>query len=307
MNALVLIMLSMIGQLYVEPNCPNCINGVCVMPTYAVQVKAPIKKENPHPTYAWKQWMDGRYLLQREGVIIGQYHAGDQLYYPFDGVKNLPAVKPPIDPPNGRDAFAENNLYAEWQVNGVGARNFSDSEVLTFGGKVIPKTKMSAAFEGKLTDDSDKGYMIIIAKDESKRNKVLQDYQKLPEEFRARYHLWMADPSHFLMQDRYNGKPRFVAEGDPTVVLQNNKGEVMFRRPQAGQVYQQRDMQDLLKSDPSYNPALDPGAPAKTFTDYLPKLSAQTWGVLGFGVLVGVVALKRKKDENGPATASVLA
>ena len=299
MNSIALIVVSMIGQVLVDgQTCPTCPGGVCLPQTKAVAQQTPLaNKDNPCPTYQWVKWMDGRLLLKRDGVIIGQYYVADQLYYPWDGVKNLPATKPPTNP-------MEETAVADWQVNGVGVHNISGGEVLTYGGRVIAKKQMAAAFEGKLTDDSDKGYMIILAKDEAKRGNVLADYQKLPEEFRNRYHLWMADPSHFTMQDRYNGKPRFFTEGDPSVILENSKGEVLFRRPQAGQVYRQGDMQDLMKSDPNYNPALDPGAPVKSLTDYLPKLSAQTWGYLGFGALVGFAALKRRKDD-GPQSASV--
>jgi hypothetical protein len=172
-----------------------------------------------------------------------------------------------------------------------------DAEQITFGGKVIAKAQMSDAFEGKMTDDSNKGYVVIIAKDSANRAKVLKDYQTLPAEFRDRYHLWMADPAHFTMQDRYNGKPRFYTDGDPTILLQNNKGEVLFRRPAAGQVYQQADMRDLLKADPNYNPALDPGAPAKKLTDYLPNWSAQQWGYLGVGAFVGLLTYRKRKEQ----------
>lgn len=278
----------------------NCPDGFCPIPSKVLQL--PTSKimqtatAGDTPRYTWeKGTTEDQFILRQDGKIVGQYWVPDGSYYPWDGRQNLRASKPPIDPPSGRANFADAKAMAEWQVSGVQANKLLDEEVVTFGGKVIGKHKMSDAFAGKLTDDSSKGYLLIVAKDEVKRNKVFQDYLKLPEDFRARYHLWMADPQHFTMQDRYNGKPRFVTEGDPAVILQNHKGEVLFRCPREGHVYQQGDMQELLKSDPAYNPTLDPGVPAKTLTDYLPKLSAQQWGYLGFGALA-FVAYRRKQS-----------
>lgn len=277
----------------------DCPNGLCPFPTKTVKVTTPQVSENAR--YQWeKNANPDMYLLRRDGKIIGQYYIPDMAYYPWDGkgstqANNGPATKPPIDPPTGRAFVADAQPMAEWQIAGV-RLSPKQNEVITFGGKVIQPHMMEDAFAGKLDDDSTKGYMIIIAKDEAKRNKVLADYMKLPESFRSRYHLWMADPNHFTMQDRYNGKPRFPVDGDPSVVLQNSTGEVLFRRPRNGAVYQQGDMQDLLKSDPNYVKDNDPGVPAKTPSDYIPKLSAQTWSYVGFGAVSILFLLKRRKS-----------
>lgn len=301
MYALVLAASSMMGQVMIEQNCPG---GVCpvqsqvfIQPSTIIR-PSKILQATPD-TDSRYVWIEGsskdQYLLKRDGKVIGQYWVPDHNYHPWDGKKVLAACKPPIDPPSGANGFTAATI-ADWQISGVHADKLGSEEVVTFGGTVIGKHKMEDAFNGKLTDDSSKGYFLIVAKDDGKRNKVLGDWMKLPEDFRARYHLWMADPNHFTMQDRYNGKPRFFTEGDPSVILQNSSGEVLFRRPQAGQVYQQADMQELLKSDPAYNPNLDPGSPQKTLTDYLPKLSAQQWGYAGFGAVALVIFLKRRKS-----------
>ena len=207
--------------------------------------------------YVWNFFSETQSVLTRDGKIVGQWFYPDGKYYPWDGVKNGAAEKPPIDPP-AHGSKVGNELEG-WQSNGVISR--PDRDHTSYSGKAIHPSRIAEAFAGTLEDDSGKGYFLIISKDRVKREKVLADWNKLPVSFTSRYHVWMAPSDHFEMKDRWTGQPRFFTEGDPTIELMQRDGTVLFRRPQSEQRYNATDMQELLKSDPDYDPTLDPGAP----------------------------------------------
>ncbi len=210
------------------------------------------------------EWRDGtatQTWLFRDGVCIGEWYHQDGMYYPWDGTASGKAGKPPIDPPR-RGAAAQ--VLQAWQLSGVDQSKIAESrEVVTYGGLPIDPSKLSQAFEGTLTDDSGKGYFVVIAKDQVKREAILAEWEKLPKDFRDRYKIWSTTPDATSMQDRFNGKPRFHMDNPNwTIVLETAKGKVLFRRPwSAEQAFQANDVKELLKNDPDYKPALDPGRP----------------------------------------------
>ncbi len=236
--------------------------------------------------YIWSFFTETQSILTKDGKVVGQWYYPEGVYYPWDGAKNLPATKPPIDPPKHGAPSSES--VEDWQKNGI---ERPDRDQTNFSGRVIDPSRMAEAFSGTLTDDSDKGYFVIIAKDKAVRCKVLEDWKKLPTNFTSRYNVWLAAPDHFSMMDRYSGKPRFFTEGDPTIELMQRDGTVLFRRPQSEQKYNSADMQDLLKSDPDYKPELDPGAPEAESHIHIPVKTAVALLLAGAGVLL---VLKRK-------------
>lgn len=272
MNGLILCVAMICGQ-----PVEDCRDGIC-FPEPAPQIQ---KKQ-----YEWYRYSDIQQLLYKDGKIVGQWYIPEHAYYPWDGTKNLASCKPPIDPP-GREI----GQLEAWQKNGISARH--DREQLSYGGKVIQPHRLHEAFEGKLEDDSGKGHLIIVARDQKVRDKVFVDWQKLPTEFTARYSVWMAPPDHFSMQDRFKGKPRFFTEGDPTIILEDKDGVVLFRRPRAEQRYASSDMQDLLKSDPDYNPELDPGLPTKAQSLLSALLTTKGYIVISCVVLTLILVLVR--------------
>ena len=258
----------------------DCANGQCSAPA---KVSAPSQNAN----YAWSAGVAGQHLLRRDGVTVGQWFEGQ--YYPWDGSKTLPACKPPIDPPEKNGLSKEQR---QWCNNGISGLKLA-SDQLSFSGRVIKPGRLHEAFNGQLQDDSEKGYLVIIAKDSATREKVFADWKNLPADFTDRYLVWQAPPDHFSMQDRFAGKGRFFTEGDPTVVLQAHDGTVLFRRPQAGQSYKASDMQDLLKSDPSYNPHLDPGGPQSTPAFPMSVQTTTSLVLAGAGVLALILGRKK--------------
>lgn len=249
-----------------------------------------VTAESAQGKYEWSRFTDTQAILTKDGEVIGQWYFPDGQYYPWDGKKNLATCKPPIDPPGrGIRPGAKNNEFEKWQTAGVHGRQ--DRDRTSYSGRQISHDKIQDAFNGKLEDDSAKGYFVIIAKNQTDRERVLADWHKLPSDFTSRFNVWMAPPDHFSMWDRFNNKPRFFTEGDPTVELMAADGTVLFRRPQGG-VYHSTDMQDLLKSDPSYNPKLDPGAPeVSTFHLHIPV----RYAIAGALVLLGLVLIVGRK------------
>lgn len=248
----------LLAGLTVGQTTEQCRDGFCPLPkTSAV---APV--ESDCAKYQWTKTSEDQYILSRDGVTVGQWYVPDHSYYAWKDGKNHGPVKPPIDQPTGRADAAQARQFAHWQMNGINAdKMLNDKEVICLGGKVIHSSMIREAFDGTLTDDSSKGYLVIVAKDEKARQAIQDEFYKLPADFTSRYNVWAAPPTHFSMQDRFNGKPRFFTEGDPTIILQQADGTVLFRRPQANQIYKPGDFQDMLKSDPNYKPVLDPGAP----------------------------------------------
>ncbi len=280
----------------VKPDCPD---GMCLKSGPLVSGKdskkatvpaalTPGAYSNDDGKYEWVQRSSDQFILSRNGVTIGQWYVPNHTYYPWNGKEILPAVKPPIDPPGTMRQTIEQKHLLDTGVS----RAEHDREQLTFSGKAISPGRLSEAFNGQLQDDSDKGYLVIICKDAAKSEAVFQDWKKLPDDFTSRFLVWRAPPDHFSMQDRFANKPRFFTEGDPTVVLQSHDGTVLFRRPQAGQVYKASDMQDVLKSDDSYKPALDPGGHTPVSSFSLSPQAATSLMLAGIG---GVVFLYRRK------------
>jgi len=235
----------------------------------------------PAPSkYSWAFFTETQSVLLKDGQVIGQWYYPTGTYYPWNGVENQAAEKPPIGPPV-HGATPPGGIE-DWRKNGI---NRPDRDQTSLSGRPINPSRMAEAFSGLLTDDSDKGYFVIIAKTQKQRQLVLADWKKLPTSFTSRYNVWMAAPDHFSMMDHFSGKPRFFVEGDPTIELMQRDGTVLFRRPQCEQKYRAADMQELLKSDPDYKPELDPGAPADTST--IPSFGATTsLVVVGAGVLL---------------------
>lgn len=266
----------------------DCPDGQC--PWVKKPAKAPAADVFSDYQFSWVQTTSDQYLLQRNGVTIGQWYVPNSTYYPWNG-KILPAAKPPIDPPAGQKKVTEEMKL--WCENGIDRDHNYNGERLNFAGKQIHPGRLSEAFNGQLQDDSDKGYLVVITKDSAQRDSVLADWKKLPEDFTSRFLVWSAPPEHFSMQDRFAKKPRFFTEGDPTVVLQAHDGTVLFRRPQAGQVYKTADMQDILKSDPNYQPKLDPGGPSPASVFSLSTQAATSLTLAGAGILAFI--LRRKK------------
>jgi hypothetical protein len=231
--------------------------------------------------YVWSFFTETQSVLTKDGKVVGQWYYPEGAYYPWDGEKNLPVTKPPVDPPKHGSPSSE--TMEDWQKNGIERQ---DRDQTNFSGRVIDSNRIAEAFNGTLTDDSDKGYFIIIAKDKARRDKVLADWHKLPTNFTSRYNVWLAAPDSFSMMDRFSGKPRFFVEGDPTIELMQRDGTVLFRRPQCEQKYTPGDMQDLLKSDPDYKPELDPGAPEVESHIHISTKMATSLLVLAVGVLL---------------------
>ncbi len=268
---------------------PDCPDGKCWVKPAAGQPLATVVADDTDHKFAWVQRSSDQYLLTRDGVTIGQWYVPHATYYPLNGA-TFTASKPPIDPPDRPRLSAEAKLLIH---NGIDRENFYRGERLSFSGKPIHPGRLSEAFGGQLADDSDKGYLVIISSDPSKANKVFEDWKTLPNEFTSRFLVWRAPAGHFSMQDRFIGKPRFFTEGDPTVVLQKKDGTVLFRRPQAGQVYKTTDMQDILKSDPSYQPKLDPGGPTPVSSFSLSPQATTALSLAGAGILA--FFLRRKQ------------
>ena len=266
----------------------DCPDGQC--PWVKKPAKAPTADVFSDDQFSWVRVTSDQFLLQRNGVTIGQWYVPNQAYYPWDGRKIETATKPPIDPP-GRGAMSS-EMKALIQ-NGIDRNPTYTGERLNFSGKQIHPGRLSEAFSGQLQDDSDKGYLVIISKDQKQADKVFADWKTLPDEFTSRFLVWRAPADHFSMQDRFAKQPRFFTEGDPTVVLQTHDGTVLFRRPQAGQVYKTADMKDILKSDPSYQPKLDPGGPSPVASFSLSTQAATSLTLAGAGLLAFI--LRRKK------------
>lgn len=259
----------------------ECKDGVC-------RIVKSQELVSEAPKFQWIPSSADQVLLLKDGRTVGQWYVPDNCYYPWDGSKIGSACKPPIDPPKDGQVVAQ---VLDWQKKGVAVR--PDREQISRGGKVYPTHKLHEVFAGaELDDDSGKGHFIIVAKSPEQRQKVFEDWQKLPDDFRVRYNVWMTPPEHFSMIDRFSNKPRFYTEGDPSVILQGQDGTVLFRRPQAQQVYKTADMQDLLKSDPNYNPKLDPGAPEAPAV-VLTTQSKIALAVAGAGLLL---VLRRKQS-----------
>lgn len=205
--------------------------------------------------------------------------------------KPRPSPLPPKDgdvviKPNDGKTIDKNNV----ENFGVDLSKISQVERTTSNGF---DCQIGDVGDDKLTDDSTKGYFVVISKDAAKREAVLKDWEKLPQHFRDKYKVWSseaASPDHYLMQDRATGKPRFHVDGDPTVVLQDHAGKVMFRHPlRAEQVYEGAKTLDfLLRTDPSYKPDKDPGVPSGV--PGIPNLPPLVW----LGGAAGAVILIRR-------------
>ena len=268
------------------PSYGQCVNGSCLPAKEVARVAAQADDK-----YEWIKQNEDQYILHRNGIVYGQWYVPDGQFYIKDQGRYIGPYKPPIDPP-GRSTFSDEARH--WSQNGISS-NYLGRDRLAYGGKVIHPNQLHAAFDGKLEDDSAKGNFVIIAKDQTVRDRVFADWQKLPTEFTTRYNVWMAPPDHFSMQDRFANKPRFYSEGDPTIVLQDKEGVVLFRRPQANQHYASSDMQDLLKADPNYNPKLDPGGPAPTLGFTLtPPIFACLTLVAIFGIMLLIKFLRTR-------------
>lgn len=278
LNAIAAVILILLGQPVQPIQAQDCPNGMC-KPSTSLKVY-----DNTNARYEWSVGVAGQHLLRCDGVVVGQWYEG--AYYPWDGGKVLAAAKPPIDPPGG-ELTKEQKL---WCKSGT-STSFDGIERLNFSGKGIHPGRIREAFNGQLQDDSEKGYLVILAKDAATRDSVFQDWKALPTDFTDRYLVWQAQLDHFSVQDRKTGKPRFYTEGDPTVVLQKHDGTVLFRRPRAGQHYKASDMQDLLKSDPNYNPKLDPGGPASPSF----SLSTRTTTTLALAGVGAIAFFLRRK------------
>ena len=264
-----------LAQVWLSPHADATGRYVCT-PNGCFFVEDPPAVQKAPPAFAKYAWQENAadkdmVLLRRDGKIIGHWYRPNQMYYPFAGGKNLAATKPPIDPP-GRGAQATETL-APWQTSGVDLSRVNGKlEVVTYGGKTIPAEQLSAAIAGTLDDDSAKGYFTVLCADQRQRAAILAEWAKLPADFRSRYNVWASAPDHFSMMDRFAGKPRFHMDSSAwTIVLQapglENKGEVLFRRPRSAEaVFDPQDIKDLLKADPGYKPALDPGSQPPTGT-----------------------------------------
>ncbi len=271
------ILLAMATCLLVAAGCAPSSRAAAQTPLVSPSGETDMNK------YEWSYYTADQALLSKNGVVIGQWYYPDSSYYPWNGTDNQSQTKPPIDPP-GRGTPTQAGIE-NWQKFGI--PQTAPREQVSIGGKVVKPNQLKAAFEGKLEDDSAKGYFVIIAKDKGVRDKVLADWQTLPSDFTSRYNVWSEPPDQFSMQDRFSGKPRFCIEGDPTVQLMQKDGTVLFRRPQCEQSYKSSDMADLLKSDPDYNPKLDPGAVESTIElfdislkTFLAALASLVGGVL---------------------------
>ena len=264
----------------------DCPDGMCPWVKKPMKV-APSIGSGHDDSFSWVKNTSDQWLLKRNGVTIGQWYVPNNTYYPWNG-KILPATKPPIDPPSALKMTEEMKLLIH---NGID-RPDHNGERLNFSGKLIYPGKLAQAFSGQLQDDSDKGYLVIISKDQAITDSVFTDWKTLPDDFTSRFLVWRAPPDHFSMQDRFSKKPRFFTEGDPTVVLQSRDGTVLFRRPQAGQVYKTADMKDILKSDPTYQPALDPGGQPPAVSFSLSTQSTTSLALVGAGLLA--IFLRRK-------------
>lgn len=251
--------------------------------------------------YEWKQENCDQHILYQDGHAIGQWYWPDGKYYPWDGKENGAATHPPVDRPTRGPQSLLSDAIKKWCLNGVKQDKIKAGAYCSVGGRPIACDQIKDAFDGKLTDDSDKGWFTPIAKDDKVRASLIAEWNKLPADFRARYLVWDVPADNFSLQDRFTNKPRFVTEGDPSIILQDSKGVVLFRRPQGKAKYVAADFQDLLKADPDYKPELDPGKPTPTGID----LTALTKQVIGYAekvpaavyavCVLGVLLLLRKK------------
>lgn len=251
----------------------ECSNGVCRI------VK-----------YEWRKLNEDQLILYRGDKVVGQWYYPNDAYYPWDGSKVGDKCEVPSGAPKKEPRVSED--MAGWCQNGVCSSKLNSlpDPVLSHSGKQIHHSKVVEAFSDA-DEGQSKGYVVIITKDDSKRNDLLSAWNSLPPKFTSRYNIWAAPPNHFSLKDRFSGKPRFFTDGDPTVILQNSGGEVLFRRPQKGQIYKDVNFQDLLKSDPEYKPELDPGAPDKQPVSF----GATAATSLTVGGLALLLMLRRKK------------
>lgn len=260
------------------------------------------KADDGQSKYEWKSVNDEQHVLYQDGHAIGQWYWPEGKYYPWDGEKNGEATHPPIDKPTNGVQSLLSDAIKRWCLNGVHPAKMKSEEHLSFGGKKITSAQVQDAFDGKLTDDSSKGWFVPIAKSDEMRDLLIAEWNKLPADFRARYLVWDVPADHFSLQDRFSGKPRFHTDADPSIILQDAKGTVLFRRPQGKAKYVAADFQDLLKADPDYKPELDPGKPNASLSDHIRVVAQQVGDFLKtvpvavyVVVVVGVVLLIRKK------------
>lgn len=317
MRLLALLSLLIVGiaSLFARPSS-RCGSGGCVLitPLSAQRQAAPPMTNEMRggsfvqaasPGYRWERVNEQQTILRKDGKIIGQWYHPNNAYYPWDGVMTGAKEKPPIDAPGSCSQCPANcscgckagvpckcsQELKPWQLHGVSVDKLAHREKVTYNGRELNAEELAQAFADSLTDDSGKGHFIVWARDQATRDKVLADWNALPSDFKDRYQVCAVPPDHFWMQDRFDNKPRFFTEGDPSVILTDPKGVVLFRRPQAGQVYQSPiDMQDLLKSDPSYNPKLDPGGP-KLKIPSLAKIPPIVW--VGGGLLALLIFARK--------------
>ncbi len=213
------------------------------------------------PKFEWKRANDTQHFLYRDNVLVGGWDHDAHHYMPWDGKRWGEECKPPLDAPS--NLVGKTDDLPAWRLFGVDRTKLCPphEECFTVNGYPADPKKFYALADGTLADDSSKGWFVVIARDAEKRAKLLADFATLPKDFTDRYHVWAAPPDHFSMQDRFNAKPRYYAAGDPTFVLQDKDGVVLYRFPHvAEQVYRgPEDLQGLLKADPNYKPDLDPG------------------------------------------------
>lgn len=257
----------------------------------------------PGDKYEWQRdtYYTNQSFLLRNGVRVGGWRHDTKSYCQWTGTGWGKFCKPPIDPPTDGIGATTNKVLTNWQTHGVERSkcNESNKETFTLSGQVIDAGQAFAAVgDNQLVDDSDKLHLIVITKSADTRAKILADYATLPKDFRDHTNVWAAPPDHFSMMDRSTGKPRFVADQDPTIILEDANGVVLCRHPHdaTSKGYQGlADLTLLLKSDPNYKASADPGLPTKsTLTEPSEIEIAVAVALAVIGIVLLLVMFRRK-------------